>query len=171
MSLLTIQLISGQHLPNVSSKQAGDIIEPYVKIRIHGHPCDTDEWTSAVVPKNGFNPQWDETAAETYGVWGPFLVITPASTLHNWQQEIARFVPDFKCVPYWGNPGERKVLRGFWNQENLHTKKSSFHIVVTSYQIVVTDYKYFTRQSWMYMVLDEAQAITTTATMDFSLQY
>ena len=29
--------------------------------------------------------------AETYGVWGPFLVITPASTLHNWQQEIARF--------------------------------------------------------------------------------
>ena len=24
--------------------------------------------------------------AETYGVWGPFLVITPASTLHNWQQ-------------------------------------------------------------------------------------
>ena len=28
--------------------------------------------------------------AETYGIWGPFLVITPASTLHNWQQEIHR---------------------------------------------------------------------------------
>ena len=50
------------------------------------------------------------------------------------------------------------MLRGFWNHENLHTKRSSFHIVVTSYQIVVTDYKYFTRQPWMYMVLDEAQA-------------
>ena len=62
VNLLTIQLISGQHLPNVSSKQAGDIIEPYVKIRIHGHPCDTDEWTSTVVPRNGFNPQWDEIA-------------------------------------------------------------------------------------------------------------
>ncbi|KIJ23809.1 hypothetical protein M422DRAFT_111691, partial [Sphaerobolus stellatus SS14] len=29
--------------------------------------------------------------AETHNIWGPFLVITPASTLHNWQQEITRF--------------------------------------------------------------------------------
>jgi hypothetical protein len=60
--------------------------------------------------------------AESYGVWGPFLVITPASTLHNWQQEVARFLPAFTTVPYWGSPQERKVLRSFWNQENLHTK-------------------------------------------------
>lgn len=38
------------------------------------------------------------------GVWGPFLIVSPSSTLHNWQQEIARFVPNFKVVPYWGNP-------------------------------------------------------------------
>lgn len=38
------------------------------------------------------------------GVWGPFLIVSPSSTLHNWQQEIARFVPSFKVVPYWGNP-------------------------------------------------------------------
>ena len=60
--------------------------------------------------------------AESYGVWGPFLVVTPASTLHNWQQEVARFLPAFTTVPYWGAPQERKVLRSFWNQENLHTK-------------------------------------------------
>ncbi|KAG8224533.1 hypothetical protein J437_LFUL004224, partial [Ladona fulva] len=42
--------------------------------------------------------------SEKYSIWGPFLVISPASTLHNWQQEVARFVPDFKVVPYWGNP-------------------------------------------------------------------
>ncbi len=63
--------------------------------------------------------------AESYGVWGPFLVVTPASTLHNWQQEVARFLPAFTTVPYWGAPGERKVLRSFWNQENLHTKVCS----------------------------------------------
>ena len=42
--------------------------------------------------------------AEKYNIWGPFLVISPASTLHNWQQEIARFLPEFKIVPYWGSP-------------------------------------------------------------------
>ena len=45
--------------------------------------------------------------AEKYNIWGPFLVISPASTLHNWQQEIARFLPEFKIVPYWGSPQGR----------------------------------------------------------------
>lgn len=30
------------------------------------------------------------------GIWGPFLIVAPASTLHNWQQECTRFVPRFK---------------------------------------------------------------------------
>jgi len=29
-------------------------------------------------------------------IWGPFLIVSPASTLHNWQQECTRFVPHFK---------------------------------------------------------------------------
>ncbi len=73
--------------------------------------------------------------AESYNIWGPFLVITPASTLHNWQQEVAKFLPSFKVVPYWGSPQERKILRHFWDQSNLHTKSASFHLVITSYQV------------------------------------
>uniref|UniRef100_A0A182K429 Chromatin-remodeling ATPase INO80 n=1 Tax=Anopheles christyi TaxID=43041 RepID=A0A182K429_9DIPT len=107
--------------------------------------------------------------AEHYGVWGPFLVISPASTLHNWQQEMERFVPDFNVVPYWGSPNERKILRQFWEQKHLHTKDASFHVVITSYQLVVTDYKYFNRIKWQYMVLDEAQAIKSSSSMRWKL--
>ncbi|XP_050689571.1 chromatin-remodeling ATPase INO80-like, partial [Eriocheir sinensis] len=96
---------------------------------------------------------------EQYDTWGPFLIITPASTLHNWTGEIARFVPDFKVVPYWGNPEERKNLRKFFDGKNLGSKEASFHIVVTSYQIVIQDFKFLNRLKWNYMVLDEAQAI------------
>ncbi|KAL1492809.1 hypothetical protein ABEB36_010991 [Hypothenemus hampei] len=103
--------------------------------------------------------------AEKYSVWGPFLIISPASTLHNWQQEIAKFVPDFKVVPYWGNPNERKILRQFWDQKDIYTRDASFHIVITSYQIVITDIKYFNRIKWQYMILDEAQAIKSTSSM------
>jgi chromatin-remodeling ATPase INO80 len=107
--------------------------------------------------------------AENYGVYGPFLIISPASTLHNWQQEMQRFVPGFKVIPYWGSPNQRKVLRQFWNQTNVHTKEASFHVVITSYQLVVSDYKYFNRVKWMYMILDEAQAIKSTSSVRWKL--
>lgn len=107
--------------------------------------------------------------AENYGVWGPFLIISPASTLHNWQQEMQKFVPSFKVVPYWGSPNQRKILRQFWDQKDLHTKDASFHVVITSYQLVVSDYKYFNRIKWQYMVLDEAQAIKSTSSVRWKL--
>jgi len=34
--------------------------------------------------------------AEAQSIWGPFLIISPASTLHNWQQEFSKFLPVFK---------------------------------------------------------------------------
>ncbi|GEQ69457.1 hypothetical protein JCM33374_g3129 [Metschnikowia sp. JCM 33374] len=61
--------------------------------------------------------------AEAHNIWGPFLVVTPASTLHNWQQEISKFVPGFKVLPYWGNTKDRKILRKFWDGKVLDTAK------------------------------------------------
>ncbi|KAI9485948.1 MAG: SNF2 family N-terminal domain-containing protein [Benjaminiella poitrasii] len=101
--------------------------------------------------------------AEVHNIWGPFLVIAPASTLHNWQQEFAKFVPQFRALPYWGNPKDRKVLRQFWNRKQLYGKDAPFHIVITSYQLVLTDVTYFQRVKWQYMILDEAQAIKSSS--------
>ncbi|KAI5480383.1 SNF2 family helicase Ino80 [Pseudohyphozyma bogoriensis] len=101
--------------------------------------------------------------AEVHNIWGPFLVIAPASTLHNWQQEITKFVPSLKALPYWGNTKDRAVLRKFWNRKSLrYDKDAPFHILVTSYQLVVQDEKYFQGVKWQYMVLDEAQAIKSS---------
>nr|CAG8532112.1 3828_t:CDS:10 [Entrophospora candida] len=101
--------------------------------------------------------------AESQNIWGPFLVIAPSSTLHNWQQEIARFVPSFKILPYWGNPSTRKVLRKTLNKKNImFNKDAPFHVVITSYQLVVQDKSYFERTKWQYMILDEAQAIKSS---------
>ncbi|KAI9246954.1 SNF2 family N-terminal domain-containing protein [Phascolomyces articulosus] len=101
--------------------------------------------------------------AEVHNIWGPFLVIAPASTLHNWQQEVSRFVPSFRALPYWGNPKDRKVLRQFWNRKQLYGRDAPFHVVITSYQLVLTDVSYFQRVKWQYMVLDEAQAIKSSS--------
>lgn len=75
--------------------------------------------------------------AEAHGIWGPFLVIAPASTLHNWQQELTRFVPQLKTLPYWGNVKDRAVLRKFWNKKQIcYDRDAPFHVLVTSYQLV-----------------------------------
>lgn len=102
--------------------------------------------------------------AEVHDIWGPFLVIAPASTLHNWQQEITKFVPALKALPYWGNVKDRAVLRKFWNRKQIsYDRDAPFHVLVTSYQLVVSDEKYFQRVKWQYMVLDEAQAIKSSS--------
>ena len=101
--------------------------------------------------------------AEKYNIWGPFLVIAPSSTLHNWQQEITRFVPDLKCLPYWGNAKDRKILRKFWDRKHItYNRDSAFHVLITSYQLVVQDTQYFQKIRWQYMILDEAQAIKSS---------
>lgn len=101
--------------------------------------------------------------AEKHNIWGPFLVIAPSSTLHNWQQEITRFVPDLTCLPYWGNAKDRKILRKFWDRKHItYNRDSPFHVLITSYQLVVQDTQYFQKIRWQYMILDEAQAIKSS---------
>uniref|UniRef100_A0A4W3JH07 Chromatin-remodeling ATPase INO80 n=1 Tax=Callorhinchus milii TaxID=7868 RepID=A0A4W3JH07_CALMI len=107
--------------------------------------------------------------AERENIWGPFLIISPASTLNNWHQEFTRFVPRFKVLPYWGNPHDRKVIRKFWSQKTLYTQDAPFHVVITSYQLVVQDVKYFQRVKWQYMVLDEAQALKSSSSVRWKI--
>ena len=104
--------------------------------------------------------------AETHDIWGPFLVVAPLSTLHNWQQELTRFVPSLKALPYWGNVKDRATLRKFWSKKEIsYNKDAPFHVLITSYQLVTQDQQYFQRVKWQYMILDEAQNIKNASSV------
>lgn len=103
--------------------------------------------------------------AETRGIWGPFLVISPTSTLPNWANEIAKFYPAFKVLPYYGIAKQRASLRKLLSPNYLHRADSPAHIVVTSYNLVVQDEKYISRIHWEYMILDEAHAIKSASSV------
>ncbi|KAF8102126.1 hypothetical protein N665_0201s0411 [Sinapis alba] len=103
--------------------------------------------------------------AEEKNIWGPFLVVAPASVLNNWADEISRFCPDLKTLPYWGGLQERTILRKNINPKRMYRRDAGFHILITSYQLLVTDEKYFRRVKWQYMVLDEAQAIKSSTSI------
>lgn len=64
-------------------------------------------------------------------------MVAPASTLHNWQQELTRFVPGLKALPYWGSVKDRAILRKVWSKKDInYTKDAKFHVIITSYQLV-----------------------------------
>ena len=53
-----MRIISGQHLPKSEEQTLkGGVIEPYVKLRVLGHPCDEAEHVTKVVPKVRSEPR------------------------------------------------------------------------------------------------------------------
>ncbi|XP_029644259.1 1-phosphatidylinositol 4,5-bisphosphate phosphodiesterase delta-1 isoform X2 [Octopus sinensis] len=58
--LLAIKVISAYQLPKPSESFKGEVIDPIVKIEIHGMDEDKAEKKTRVIRNNGFNPRWDE---------------------------------------------------------------------------------------------------------------
>ena len=45
------------------------------------------------------------------GVFGPFLIVAPVSTLSNWETEFEKWTPTIPVVLYHGSKEERAKLR------------------------------------------------------------
>ncbi|XP_030627930.1 1-phosphatidylinositol 4,5-bisphosphate phosphodiesterase delta-4 [Chanos chanos] len=54
---LSIRVISGQQLPKVNIKE-GSIVDPLVRVEIHGVPLDQAKQETRYIDNNGFNPEW-----------------------------------------------------------------------------------------------------------------
>ncbi|KAG0045043.1 hypothetical protein BGZ83_009717 [Gryganskiella cystojenkinii] len=89
------------------------------------------------------------------GVWGPFLVVAPLSTISNWEAEFARFVPDVPCVMYHGIPSERERIRN----HRLKKLGPGFPVVITTYEITIRDRKYLQKYDWKYIIVDEGHRL------------
>lgn len=57
--ILHVMVISGQQLPKVNKKKSS-IVDPLVKVEIHGVPADVAMKETHAIENNGFNPSWNE---------------------------------------------------------------------------------------------------------------
>ena len=80
------------------------------------------------------------------------LLIVPASLVHNWQNEIARFAPGLKVCSYIGHQ-RKKSTSSF----------STCDIVLSSYHTVRQDIDVISKYKFLYVVLDESQVIKNPA--------
>uniref|UniRef100_A0AAR2K2J3 Phosphoinositide phospholipase C n=1 Tax=Pygocentrus nattereri TaxID=42514 RepID=A0AAR2K2J3_PYGNA len=64
---LAVEVISGQQLPKVNLKE-GSIVDPLVRLEIHGVLKDQAKQETRYIDNNGFNPVWRETLKFTIHV-------------------------------------------------------------------------------------------------------
>ncbi|KAI8851824.1 SNF2 family N-terminal domain-containing protein [Chytridium lagenaria] len=88
-------------------------------------------------------------------VWGPYLIISPLSTLSNWVAEVHRFAPSLNVLLYHGTGADRKDLR----KNHMSTLNKDFPIIVTSFEIAMRDRKYLQKINWKYIIIDEGHRL------------
>ncbi|KAL9932782.1 hypothetical protein V8E36_008481 [Tilletia maclaganii] len=97
-----------------------------------------------------------------HGVWGPFLVCAPLSTITNWVLEFERFTPNLPAILYYGTAPERAELRNKHKLNYIPTTqkaRDAFPIVVSSYEIIMRDRIHLAGLDWKYIVVDEGHRL------------
>jgi len=92
------------------------------------------------------------------GVSGPFLVISPLSTLSHWKYEFHRWT-SFNTVVFHGNPQTRNVIQQYEFYRKNDKTNVMFDVLITNYETFTTEYNTFKGIEWRYLVLDEAHRL------------
>lgn len=94
------------------------------------------------------------------GVWGPFLIVAPLSTIANWVSEFERFAPDIPAMMYHAaDKKARAALRHKFRYPSSLEEKRAFPVVVTSFEIAMMDRVYLSHLKWKYIVVDEGHRL------------
>ncbi len=78
----------------------------------------------------------------------PVLIVAPTSLLGNWRKEAAHFTPNLKVAVSHGN-ARKKILQSL----------KDYDLIVTTYSLIHNDLEKLKKQTFYYLILDEAQKI------------
>ncbi|CAM6007180.1 unnamed protein product [Sphagnum balticum] len=92
------------------------------------------------------------------GMYGPFLVVAPLSTLSNWVSEVKRWVPSMEVLLYHApTKDDRAALRS--KHMPYGPPKESTPVIVTSYEVAMNDRRFLARHKWKYIIVDEGHRL------------
>jgi superfamily II DNA or RNA helicase len=78
----------------------------------------------------------------------PSLVVAPTSLAGNWERELAKFAPGLRVVRLCGR-----------DRKDRQAAAESCDVCLTTYPTLLRDTEYFAKQSYHFVILDEAQVI------------
>ena len=86
----------------------------------------------------------------------PSIIVVPTSLVHNWINEIQKFVPSLNALYYGGQ-----------KRKPLHYYYTNCDVIITSYGIIRNDVEDFKNFEFLYIVLDESQLIKNPASKTY----
>jgi superfamily II DNA or RNA helicase len=92
---------------------------------------------------------WLARLRETEPTAGPALVVCPASVMHNWEREAARFTPNLRVL----------VLGSGRDRRARMAEAGAYDVVVTNYALLRRDAERWKQHDLSVLILDEAQNV------------
>uniref|UniRef100_A0A0K0FFE1 Chromodomain-helicase-DNA-binding protein 6 (inferred by orthology to a human protein) n=1 Tax=Strongyloides venezuelensis TaxID=75913 RepID=A0A0K0FFE1_STRVS len=96
------------------------------------------------------------------GIHGPFLVIVPLSTLHNWEREFETWT-NLNAVIYHGSSVSRETTQRyeFFYPQTSKSKKNiaKFDVIITTFEMVVSDCSSLSQIPYRIAIIDEAHRL------------
>ena len=96
-------------------------------------------------------------SAKEEGRSGTSIVISPASLVFNWGDELAKFAPSLKVVTVTGKQEDRTHMIEEYEAQNVD-------VLVTSYDLLKRDINLYDGKVFEYEIIDEAQYIKNQTT-------
>lgn len=89
----------------------------------------------------------------------PAIIVSPASLMYNWRNELHRFAPDVRAIIADGDKAERSEL-----VSEAAAGSGETDVIITSYPLLRRDILQYAGQPFHTLILDEAQAFKNYAT-------
>ncbi|MDR1470469.1 MAG: DEAD/DEAH box helicase [Spirochaetaceae bacterium] len=84
---------------------------------------------------------------------GKVMILCTKSLVFNWAAELEKFAPELPFIVHYGQ-----------NRDTVHLKQDGFSIILTSYITLQRDFAELAKVEFLYLILDEAQAIKNLST-------
>ena len=97
------------------------------------------------------------------GIYGPFLIIVPLSTVGNWAREFETWT-NLNVITYHGSSTSREMLKEYEmfyrnEQGNRITSYYKFQVMITTFEIILSDCLDLREIPWRCCIIDEAHRL------------
>jgi chromodomain-helicase-DNA-binding protein 7 len=97
------------------------------------------------------------------GITGPFLVLSPLSTLPHWRSEFGHWM-GLNVIVYHGSPAARDIIYEYefpaiTESGKKNPQRIAFDAVITNYETFATDFAKFQEIEWRYLGLNEGHRL------------